>query len=71
MTRLVRTKRKIHLHGCRHAACATAAPWVWAEGRDDSEWIYKSWLVPCQVCLPALHARQQELAASANPGEQG
>ena len=54
VTRLVRGGRggeTIHLRGCKRAS-ETAVPWVWAEGRPDSEWRSIPWLKACKVCLP-------------------
>lgn len=63
-TRLVRSGRggaTIHLATCSRAKGRIVAPWLWAEGRPDGEWVVKGWLHPCRSCLPDLAKRQDAL----------
>lgn len=57
-TRLVRNRNGgVHLNGCPYSG-KTAVPWVWAEGRDDSEWKSLPWLHACDYCFKKMtHVR--------------
>lgn len=71
-TRLVRSKAqggaRVHLAECRHVVPGTCVPWIWAEGRDDDEWLRLGHFKPCRVCLPALAARLADAKTRAAVG---
>lgn len=38
-------------------------PWVWAEDKNEDEWLRFNWYRPCKVCLPDLVRRREVLHA--------
>lgn len=72
--RLVRGGRggaSVHLATCPYVKRGKFVFWLWAEGRDDDEWLAKGWFKPCRVCLPEQARRLAEAKAAAGGPEGG